>query len=70
MRSRITRAEASDGDWMETAWVLRHEHPDIFEQVIILLRDRMQRFAEQAAAAIQNPVAESSEPGEVEESAI
>jgi hypothetical protein len=67
---RITRAEASDGDWMETAWVLRHEHPDIFEQVIILLRDRMQRFAEQAAAAIQNPVAESSEPGEVEESAI
>lgn len=67
---RVTRAEAADGDWMETAWVLRHEHPDIFEQVIILLRDRMQRYAQQAEAAAQTPPVAHNEPGELEESAI
>jgi len=67
---RISRAEASDGDWMETAWVLRHQLPDIFEQVIILLRDRMQRFAQLAEQALQAPPTEKNEPGELEESAI
>ena len=69
-RPRITRAEAADGDWMETAWVLHHDYPDIFEQVIILMRDRLQRFAEQAAAAVQTPATGQSEPGDHEESAI
>ncbi len=67
---RISRAEASDGDWMETAWVLRHQLPDIFEQVIILLRDRMQRFAQLAEQALQAPPTEKNKPGELEESAI
>ena len=67
---RISRAEASDGDWMETAWVLRHQLPDIFEQVIILLRDRMQRFAQLAEQALLAPPTEKNEPGELEESAI
>lgn len=48
---QVSRAEAADGDWMETAWILRHEHPDIFEQIIILLRDRMQRIAQVAEQA-------------------
>lgn len=73
---RVTRAEASDGDWMETAWVLRHEHPDIFEQVIILLRDRMERFAKAAEHAelealtkilAQSGASARSGEGEVEE---
>lgn len=67
---RVSRGEASDGDWMETAWVLRHQLPDIFEQVIILLRDRMQRFSQLAEQALQAPQVEKSEPGELEESAI
>ena len=28
---------------LETAWVLRYELPDIFEQVIMTLRDRLQK---------------------------
>ena len=67
---RVSRGEASDGDWMETAWVLRHQLPDIFEQVIILLRDRMQRYAQLTEQALQAPAAEKNEPGELEESAI
>lgn len=67
---RVSRGEAADGDWMETAWVLRHQLPDIFEQVIILLRDRMQRFSQLAEQALQAPPTEKSEPGELEESAI
>ena len=67
---RVSRGEAADGDWMETAWVLRHQLPDIFEQVIILLRDRMQRFSQLAEQALQAPPVEKSEPGELEESAI
>ena len=67
---RVSRGEAADGDWMETAWVLRHQLPDIFEQVIILLRDRMQRFSQLAEQALQAPQVEKSEPGELEESAI
>ena len=31
VRVRIPRSEVADGDWMETAWVLRHEFPDTFE---------------------------------------
>ena len=67
---RVSRGEAADGDWMETAWVLRHQLPDIFEQVIILLRDRMQRFSQLAEQAQQAPQVEKIEPGELEESAI
>ena len=61
---------------METAWVLRHEHPDIFEQVIILLRDRMERFAKAAEIAelealtkalAQSGASARSGEGEVEE---
>lgn len=69
-RPRVSRGDAADGDWMETAWVLRHEHPDIFEQIIVLLRDRMQRHAELAAIALQAPPAVDNEPGALEESAI
>lgn len=40
-RPKVTRSEIADRDWMETAWVLRYELSDIFEQVVIALRDRM-----------------------------
>jgi len=31
---------------METAWVLRYELSDIFEQIVIILRDRLLRRVE------------------------
>ncbi|WP_306607672.1 hypothetical protein [Azonexus sp.] len=40
-RPKVSRSEISDRDWAETAWVLRYELPDIFEQVVITLRDRL-----------------------------
>ena len=57
-RVRLTRSEAADGDWQETAWVLRHEFPDTFELMIIEIQDRLRRAAEAAA-----PVVEAAEPG-------
>jgi len=45
-RPKVARADIADHDWMETAWVLRHELPDIFEQIVIALRDRMIRRVE------------------------
>ena len=72
VRVRMSRSEVADSDWMETAWVLRHEFSDTFELLIIEIQDRLHRAAE----AARMPVAESSEPGvprledEDEESAI
>ena len=46
---------------METAWLLRHEHPDIFEQVVILLRDRMNRLAQAEEQVVPPPPAADEE---------
>jgi hypothetical protein len=40
-RPKVSRSEIADRDWMETAWVLRYELSDIFEQIVITLRDRL-----------------------------
>lgn len=45
-RPKQSRAEISDHDWMETAWLLRYEMPDLFEELIIALRDRLARQLE------------------------
>lgn len=72
-RPSMSRSEVADGDWMETAWVLRHEFQDSFELLIIEIQDRIRR--EQEAAHIPPPV-ETGEPGvpkvpeDEEESAI
>jgi hypothetical protein len=78
-RPLLSRAEIADGDWMETAWVLRYELPDAFEEVMITLRDRVQKHLEEANAspipASPGAVNISGDealdvPGDVEESAI
>lgn len=70
-RPLLSRSEIADGDWMETAWVLRYELSDAFEEVMIMLRDRVQKHLEEANAA---PVPASSSAGDgsgdEEESAI
>jgi hypothetical protein len=70
-RPLLSRSEIADGDWMETAWVLRYELPDAFEEVMIMLRDRAQKHLEEANAA---PIPAAPEAGDAsgdeEESAI
>ncbi|MBR0565634.1 hypothetical protein J5J83_05820 [Azoarcus sp. L1K30] len=71
-RVRMSRSEVADSDWMETAWVLRHEFEDTFELLVIEIKDRMRRAAEAEHAPLP---AESAEPGvpklsDDEESAI
>lgn len=70
-RPRVTRAEISDHDWMETGWVLRYELSDIFEQIVITLRDRLAHRVEdleETEVAESRPVKVSSV--EDEESAL
>ena len=56
-RPKVSRSEIADHDWMETAWVLRYELSDIFEQIVITLRDRLLRRVEVLA---EGEVAEST----------
>jgi hypothetical protein len=71
-RPKLSRAEVADGDWMETAWVLRYELNDAFEDVMFVLRSRAQKQMQEAmatpkpAAASSSPLAEDDD----EESAI
>ena len=68
-RPKQSRAEVADRDWMETAWVLRHELTDTFEQLIITIRDRIARHMEAMSDADpeQSPKDRSAEE---EESAL
>ncbi len=38
----ISRAEISDHDWKELAWLLRHHHPDLYNIVAVLLKTKIQ----------------------------
>lgn len=73
-RPLVSRSEIADGDWMETAWLLRYELPDAFEEVMMILRDRAQKRIEQAFELALSASAESPEStgpaGDEEESAI
>lgn len=72
-RPTMTRTEVADGDWMETAWVLRHDFEDSFELLIIEIQDRIRRELEAAHLPVPD---DASEPGvpkpqdDEEESAI
>ena len=70
-RPKVSRAEIADHDWMETAWVLRYELTDIFEQIVILLRDRMIHRVE-ALVETEVPERSPAKPAAVddEESAL
>ncbi len=70
-RPLLTRSEVADGDWMETAWVLRYELTDGFEEVMIILRDRAQKLLELAdLPSIPEAAGAEGAPGDEEESAI
>lgn len=69
-RPILSRAEIADGDWMETAWVLRYELPDAFEEVMITLRDRAQTMLEMADVSSIPAATDSGDTTDEEESAI
>lgn len=70
-RPVLSRSEVADGDWMETAWVLRYELPDAFEEVMIILRDRAQKMLEMFdVSSIPAPSGSEHAAGDEEESAI
>ena len=72
-RPKVSRSDIADHDWAETAWVLRYELPDIFEQVVITLRDRLlKRVAALEDTAIQpaKPASFGGSLGADEESAL
>jgi hypothetical protein len=70
-RPLLSRSEVADGDWMETAWVLRDALPDAFEELMIALRDRMQKHLEALnAALLATPADTGPAAGDEEESAI
>ena len=55
---KVPRSQIADHDWQETAWVLRYELSDIFEQIVITLRDRLQHRVEM----LEEGEAEDSKP--------
>jgi len=70
-RPLLTRSEVADGDWMETAWILRYELPDAFGDMMITLRDRAQSVLEMAdVASIPDAMSPADTTGDEEESAI
>ena len=72
-RPKVSRSEISDRDWMETAWVLRYELSDIFEQIVITLRDRLQHrieMLEEPPVMESKPAASSAASFDNEESAL
>lgn len=38
----LSRAEISDHDWKELIWLLRNDHPDIYNIVLVLLKAKIQ----------------------------
>ncbi len=71
---KVSHSEVADGDWMETAWILRYELSDAFEEVMMMLRNRVQKHLEASNESLIT-APEKASPGEAlladeEESAI
>lgn len=74
-RPQLARDEVADGDWMETAWLVRYEFPDAFEALMGQLRTRAQKSLDDLTAALLAEVMDEAGGGkraqdDDEESAI
>jgi hypothetical protein len=69
-RPKVPRSEIADHDWMETAWVLRYELSDIFEQVVIAMRDRMVHDVEERVDSVATAETRPKAAEDEEESAL
>jgi hypothetical protein len=59
-RPFLTHSEVNDHDWMELAWTLRYQHPEIFRDVLLILRARAR--AEGLAPAGSAPSSPATRP--------
>jgi hypothetical protein len=55
----------ADQDWMELAWILRYQCPDLFIEMLLVLRAKKQAFD----AGIEEGDDEDEDDGKVETSA-
>ncbi len=44
VRPKVDLDEVADQDWMQMAWLLRHELPDLFIEMLIVLRAKARAF--------------------------
>lgn len=44
LRHTVEQEEVADQDWMELAWILRYQCPDLFIEMLLVLRARAQAF--------------------------
>ena len=44
VRPRIEQDEVADRDWMQLAWILRHQCPDLFIEMLMVLRAKASAF--------------------------
>jgi hypothetical protein len=44
VRPRLEQDEVADQDWMELAWILRHQCPDLFIEMLLVLRAKARAF--------------------------
>lgn len=62
-RASLSHSEVDDHDWMELTWILRYQHPEIFRDVLLILRARAraEALADAAPPPIDRPPAEPEE---------
>lgn len=68
-RPFLSHSEISDQDWMELTWTLRYQHPEIFRDVLLILRARA-RALEPQQTREETPTRANEQsrlPGEPEE---
>jgi hypothetical protein len=44
-RARLDEDEVADSDWMQLAWLLRYQNPDLFIEMLLVLRAKARAFA-------------------------
>lgn len=63
VRPRVDLDEVADQDWMQMAWLLRHELPDLFIEMLIVLRAKARAFD---LGLDEEEAAEEEDDGKVE----
>ena len=44
VKPRVDEDEVADRDWMQLAWLLRHDCPDLFVEMLLVLRAKVRAF--------------------------
>jgi hypothetical protein len=66
----LSHSEVNDQDWMELVWTLRYQQPEIFREVLLILRARASAEAHPALAVEPASAAGQPPAGLEEESAL